>query len=200
LTELSIEGPAGILQERLSDAHSDVAAILCHPHPLYGGSMDDRVLGALELAFEQANVASLKFNFRGVGASAGSHDEGLGELEDLMAVSEWLRANTSYSKLILSGYSFGGSIVLGACGMIDCEKLILVAPAIGFAGPAEPPKIGGLAILAERDQFVSVEKAQEWFDGTNMLVDVLPGVDHSFFGGHDRITEKVAQFLIREDV
>ena len=120
---ISIDGPKGKIeaQLRLSDSGSGEFSLLCHPHPLYGGSMDDVVLTYIDAALEARDVSSLRFNFRGVGASTGVHDKGVGEVDDLHYLGDWLRENHNVNRLIVCGYSFGAIVALKALGALVCD-------------------------------------------------------------------------------
>ena len=111
---LKISSPAGELEaDYYNPAQAQNAALLCHPHPSYGGSMHDAVLAlsAASLDNSGADWAHLRFNFRGVGKSTGSFDEGVGEQDDLVAAWDWLRAQNDWQSLTLIGYSFGLSLI-----------------------------------------------------------------------------------------
>lgn len=185
---LSIDGPAGRLEARLSgllpggEAPRELA-ILCHPHPLYGGSMDDMVLGVLASALETAGIASLRFNFRGVGASDGSHDGKGGEVEDLAAVLAWAGERYPQAELSLGGYSFGASTVCQLLARGDAPALarvLLVAPPVGNLPMPEPDAGVRTDVFAgDADTFVDQRALAGW---QHARVHLLAGADH-FFGG-----------------
>jgi alpha/beta superfamily hydrolase len=182
---LNIAGPAGTLEGRLTgpDEPLSALAILCHPHPLYGGSMDDMVLDVLAGVLEHMGIACLRFNFRGVGASAGSHDGNGGEAEDLAAVIGWAGATYPEASLILGGYSFGASTVcrlLAAGGLPAVERVLLIAPPVGNLPVPEP--VNGVptdVFAGDADAFVDQQALAAW---QHAEVHLLPGADH-FFGG-----------------
>jgi alpha/beta superfamily hydrolase len=197
LTDLFVDGPTGRLETRYSEAESatGISAVLCHPHPQFGGSMDDMVLGALEPALLSSGISSLRFNFRGVGGSEGAYSDGVGEIEDVVAATTWVRDRSAGERLILVGYSFGGAVALSAQELLAPECMILVAPAVGMFGQQQPPTVPTLVILAENDQFVNADSTKDWFGDTKTQVEQISDTDHFFFGHHDQITEIVSEFL-----
>jgi alpha/beta superfamily hydrolase len=114
---LRIAGPAGALEGVLEDPQVSPQpgfAVICHPHPLYGGTMQNKVVHTIGRACQEFGMPTVRFNFRGVGASAGHYDEGRGETQDALAVIAWGRARWPASPLILAGFSFGAMIALRA--------------------------------------------------------------------------------------
>jgi len=132
-----LEGPAGplegLLQER--DAHDhDLTAVVCHPHPLYGGTMHNKVAHRTASVLHALGAAVLRFNFRGVGRSAGAHDRGHGELEDARAALDFLRARYPGARRWAAGFSFGAWVAARlAAAEPDIGRLVLVAPPVGTA-------------------------------------------------------------------
>ena len=123
MPHVNVEGPAGQLEVRVDgDSPGNIGAVLCHPHPLYGGSMDDMVLEAMSRPLLDAGFQVARFNFRGVGHSEGQHDDGKGEVDDVLAVVAWMREQ-GVEKVILGGYSFGAVVALSACHLANPEKL-----------------------------------------------------------------------------
>jgi uncharacterized protein len=134
LITVTIAGPAGplegLLQEREAQDHA-LTALVCHPHPLYGGTLHNKVVHRVASTLHALGAAVLRFNFRGVGKSAGDHDEGRGELEDARAVLEFLRGRYPRARRWLAGFSFGAWIAARlAVEERDIERLILVAPPV----------------------------------------------------------------------
>ncbi|MFO7278462.1 MAG: alpha/beta hydrolase, partial [Pseudomonadota bacterium] len=114
-----LDGPAGVLEallEEPADAVPGRFAVVCHPHPLHGGTMNNKVVHTLARTFNELGIRSLRFNFRGVGASEGSYAEGIGETEDALAVIEWGRVRWPGAEPLLAGFSFGGIVALRAAG------------------------------------------------------------------------------------
>ena len=186
-----LDGPVGQLEgELVAVPGSEVAAVLCHPHPQMGGSMHDAVLGAVHEALAVQGVTTLRFNYRGVGASDGSYDNGQGETDDTLAAVRWLRENTDAKRILLAGYSFGGVMALRAAGESEPDAMLLVAPAVSMAGDLAKPGMPVVVILAEQDQFVDVDEARGWF-AEGAAIETI-ATDHFFFGEQDSIGQKVA--------
>jgi alpha/beta superfamily hydrolase len=197
LTDLFVDGPAGRLETCYSEAESaiGISAVLCHPHPQMGGTMNDMVLDALEPALLASGINSLRFNFRGVGGSEGAYSDGVGEIEDVVAAATWVRESSAGERLFLAGYSFGGAVALSAQELVAPESMILVAPAVGMFGQQQAPTVPTLVILAENDQFVNADSTKDWFGDTDAQVELISGTDHFFSGYHDQITRIVREFL-----
>ncbi len=200
---LTITGPAGNLQARLSGSQESGAplsqlAILCHPHPLYGGSMDDMVLGVLAEALQNADVACLRFNFRGVGGSDGTHDGNDGELDDLQAVIGWASETYPEAGLTLGGYSFGASTI---CRLLDrsdqptLERVLLIAPPVGNLSVPEPDAGVRTDVFAgDADPYVDQGVLAGW---ENAKVHLLSGADHFFGGRWQALAEEIDAALAR---
>ena len=179
-------------------------AVICHPHPQYGGEMRNNVVSALSAAFQEAGIATLRFNFRGVGQSGGSHGEGEAEVEDVKAAVTDLLNRQAVSSVIVSGYSFGSIVGLRA-GAEDerVHQLIGIALPIGLRDPsflitANKPT---LLISGDNDNFSPIPGLQELVEQMSepKKLLVLPGVDH-FFWGHEGVAAKAAvEFLQREE-
>lgn len=192
-----IIGPAGPIEIMVDRATGDGTtwAVLCHPHPLYGGSMHDGVLDTVAsvLRFRGINVA--RFNFRGVGRSGGTHSGGAGEADDLAAVLAWLQVTHGPERTILGGYSFGSSIAWRVAGKISgLEQLLLIAPPVGmmpFDGP--PPDCPVHAIYGDADSFVDEEELQRLPD---VVAHGVEDADHFFMGRHEALAAAVEAALV----
>ncbi|HJW81330.1 MAG TPA: alpha/beta fold hydrolase [Acidiferrobacterales bacterium] len=186
---ITLAGPAGALEAlTLCPAGEVVAtAVLLHPHPLHGGTMHNKVVHTLARAFAELGVASVRFNFRGVGASAGRFAHGEGETEDALAVIEWARSRRPGIPIWLAGFSFGAYVALRAAAPAQVNGLITVAPAVhlyDFSTLTLPP-CPWLLIQGEADEVVPVEAVHDWLSGITAPPQtlILPGVGH-FFHGH----------------
>ena len=178
-----IEGPAGAL-ELAVDVRGGDCALLCHPHPLYGGSMHDAVLGIAEQAWRRREGSSIRFNYRGVGASDGSFDGGNGEAEDAVCVANWARATLGVKTLTLLGYSFGAGVAWRAAAALDdIVQVVLVAPpmpSMDFPHRPAPPTV---LIHGDQDDFVDAEFVAKWAaEQESARRMALQGADHFFSG------------------
>lgn len=177
-----------------------VGVVVCHPHPLYGGDMHNNVVEALVDAFGRAGMATLRFNFRGVGGSGGTHDEGRGEQDDVEAAVGSLLGRVNPGVVAVAGYSFG-SIVGLAAGARDqrVHKLVGVALPVArrdasFLAGVTKPK---LLVSGDRDDISPVPKLQELHAASaepKSLV-LIEGADHFFRGLEHRVADAAARFL-----
>lgn len=175
------------------------AALVLHPHPLYGGSMHNNVVEALMEAAMAAGWNALRFNFRGVGRSSGRHDQGRGEQDDVLAAGRWLRQE-GHRRLALLGYSFGSLVGARAadrleglsCGVWVSPPLILgdLPPWPQYAGPL-------LVLVGGADEFTSVEGLEAYVQeqGTRASLFTLSEADHFWWGGESVLIEEVRVFL-----
>jgi hypothetical protein len=187
---VSIQGPAGAL-EAVSENAQGIArasyAVVCHPHPLYGGTMDNKVVTTLSKALTGVGIPTLRFNFRGVGASAGAFDGGEGETEDAAAVASFGAARWPGRNLVLAGFSFGAYVALRLALERDTARLITVAPPVDrfdFSG-FSVPKCPWLIVQGDADDVVAPQKVFAWVSGLKPepALVVAHGVGH-FFHGH----------------
>jgi len=180
---LSIDGPAGKLEVVANDpggARRGVA-LVAHPHPLYGGTLDNKVVQTLAKAFFASGFCALRLNFRGVGASDGVFDEGRGEIEDFLALAEHARRTYGAGELALGGFSFGGFVAASAAQQLGPKHLVLVAPAVGrFPVGAVPA--GTLVVHGEEDDVVPLKDALDWARPQQIPIVVFPGAGHFFHG------------------
>ena len=185
---LSLQGAAGAI-EALRDepvAVSRGVAVIAHPHPLFGGTMDNKVVQTLARAFVQCGWTALRFNFRGVGASAGVHDEGRGEMEDLLEV---VRQAAPRGPLALAGFSFGSFVASRALAALwetrPAEKIVLVGTAAARFEVATLPAAAHpltLVIHGEHDETVPLSAVLDWARPQTLPVTVIPGGGHFFHG------------------
>ncbi len=189
LERLSIEGPAGRLQAIAEDPKlpAEWYAVLCHPHPLHGGTMDNKVVVTLARALREAGIPALRFNFRGVGSSAGVYDDGNGETADADAVASYGALRWPGRQLLLAGFSFGAYVALRLALQRGACRLITVAPPVdrmGFSALGTP-NCPWLVVQGDSDEVVDPKRVFAWVKNCNpqpKLV-VMPGVGH-FFHGH----------------
>jgi alpha/beta superfamily hydrolase len=193
---VSIPGPAGNLEVLIEEAGAVQAgavqagasyAVICHPHPLYGGTMDNKVVTTLARALHEVGIPSLRFNFRGVGLSAGAFDQGNGETDDADAIADYGAARWPGKSLVLAGFSFGGYVALRLALRRAAVRLITVAPAIqrfDVTGSGVPD-CPWLVVQGNADDVVDPQAVISWARGLvpPPRLAVLAGVGH-FFHGH----------------
>jgi alpha/beta superfamily hydrolase len=158
--------------------------VICHPHPLEGGTMHNKVVTMLERALRESGLATVRFNFRGVGASEGEFDQGRGEGEDLAAVSQWVRRVHPDDALWLAGFSFGSYVALANAVRLDAAALITVAPPVGRSygfDSIELPACPWLLIQGEADEVVDAQAVFDWVDTLEQPPSVVRMPDTSHF-------------------
>jgi len=192
------QGAAGQIEIQLDlPAAARGIALVCHPHPLFGGTNTNKVVTTLARAFRELGYAALRPNFRGVGNSEGEHDHGKGETEDMLAVLDWARARWGQElPLILGGFSFGAHVQtrlvgrLAGAGAPPPRHLVLVGTATGTTGidarqyetPAVPESLPALIIHGETDDVVPLINVLDWARPQKRPVIVVPGAEHFFHG------------------
>jgi len=178
----TVAGPAGAIEVAVDspDAAPRGVALVCHPHPLHGGTMDNKVVQTLARAFVQLGYRALRFNFRGIGASEGAWDEGRGEIDDALAVAHAHRDPAL--PLAVAGFSFGGYVATHVAQRLgDVERLVLIAPAVTNFSPA-PVSQQTLVIHGEADDVVPLAAVLDWARAAVLPVTVIPGTGHFFHG------------------
>ena len=190
---LSLEGPAGALEAVVEDpgAAGPSYAVVCHPHPLYGGTMDNKFVTTVVRALQESGIPTLRFNFRGVGASDGAFDQGSGETADAEAVASWGAERWPGRALVIAGFSFGACVALRLAQQRLPQlglprQLITIAPAIQRLDDAgmTVPQCPWLVVQGDADDVVDPAAVIAWATGLDpkpQLV-VLPGVGHFFHG------------------
>jgi alpha/beta superfamily hydrolase len=165
---LSLRGPAGLIEAATNLPSASTAragvAIICHPHPLHGGSMHNKVVTMLERTLRELGLATVVFNFRGTGASAGTFDDGVGETADLIAVATWAQHTRPHDALWLAGFSFGSYVAARAAPQLPVRQMISVAPPVSrwdFAALASP-LCPWLVIQGEADEIVDAQAVYAW--------------------------------------
>jgi hypothetical protein len=190
----TIEGPAGDLEARIDAPPAGqeplAVAVVCHPHPLHGGTMDNKVAFTLARTLQGLGAAAVRFNFRGVGRSGGKHANGVGEVDDAVAVVQWAREHWQLERLWLGGFSFGAAVALKAALRVHPERLVTVAPPVQrLELPAgKGPGCEWLVLQGSDDQVVDAGAVAQWcrtFEPQPRLV-MLEGADHFF---HGRLTD-----------
>ena len=185
-----VQGAAGAIELALDKPVGDAApkgvVVIAHPHPLFGGTMDNKVVQTLARAFTQCGWTAVRFNFRGVGGTAGVHDEGRGELDDMLAV---VASAAPQGQICLAGFSFGAFVTthaferLGPTRQID--KLVLVGTSVSrsVAAPIDPAAhLKTLVVHGEQDDTVTLAAVMDWARPQALPVTVVPGGGHFFHG------------------
>jgi hypothetical protein len=203
-----IAGPAGALEAVVEDPSPGTAPraflVVCHPHPLHGGTMTNKVVTTLARTAHALGIPSLRFNFRGVGASEGAFDEGRGEIADALAVVAFGRQRWPEASLWLAGFSFGGVVALRASttrGVGVVEKLVTIAPALGRNfGSVRDISIPGspwMVVQGDADEVIDGDLVIDWAGQLDPAprLEVLPGVGHFFHGHLPALQSVVADFL-----
>ena len=196
---LLIFGPAGPLEARWQAAgQTRLGVLMCHPHPLFHGTMDNKVVTTVTRTLAAQGLPTLRFNFRGVGNSAGQHDHGRGEQDDVLAVLNFARTELGWEQVILAGFSFGaGMACLSACRAPEpLAALVLLAPAVHhFDAPNQLPyEFETFVYMGDADEVVPFEEVQDW------AARVVPTPHFSVFRHgshffHGRLTDLKASLL-----
>ncbi|HEX5130716.1 MAG TPA: alpha/beta fold hydrolase [Usitatibacter sp.] len=208
-----IAGEAGSIECAVATPDSPRGiAVIAHPHPLYGGTMDNKVVTTLAKVYAEASFATWRFNFRGVGKSEGTHDEGRGESADMLRVIESARVRHGGLPLHLAGFSFGGAIATRASATADFAQLLLVAPgfrritAAGMGDAPDPkdPNLGEigrhnwentLVVHGDLDETVPLSDSLAWAAAREVPVAVVPGGEHFFHRKLHILREIVARWI-----
>ena len=172
-----IAGPAGRIECAVDSPEGAARgkALIAHPHPLFGGTLDNKVVQTLARAFVELGYEAWRPNFRGVGQSEGSFDEGRGEEQDLLAVYQALRP----SSVVLAGFSFGAAMQAKVAARVQAERLVLVGVAVtSFQVPPVPA--GTLVIHGENDETIALAAVLDWARPQELPVVLVPGADHFF--------------------
>lgn len=202
-----IDGPAGVLEAELGgpdEGNVRALSVICHPHPVYGGALTNKVVHTLARSAQASGYAALRFNFRGVGKSSGQYDHGVGELEDARAAAEWLRSQYPGLPLVIQGFSFGAFISLCAAAGLKAQGLVTISvPAAGYLDRGTPPPPGcpWLAVHSRDDDVVA------YADTVAMLNQYEPkpqlasldGVGH-FYHGHLNALRDIVQPFLQEQL
>ena len=186
---VTIPGPAGVLEGKVDCAAASEPrglAVICHPHPLYGGTMDNKVVHTLAKSLAENNYTAIRFNFRGVGVSQGSYDKGAGEADDAMAVVDWAVKQTEGMPVILAGFSFGSFVALQVASRTPTEALITVAPPVRMFDFDNLQSIDcpWLLIQGDEDEVVDINSVVNWVRTLNRppQLEIINGSSHFFHG------------------
>lgn len=210
-----IAGPVGKLEALLEEPEGPRPAsfgVVCHPHPLHGGTLDNKVVHTLARALHEFSVPTVRFNYRGVGASEGTYADGMGETEDALAAIEWGRQRWPAADPWLLGFSFGGGVAIRAGARAGASLLVTVAPSLDretAAASAEGPSCPWLIVQGDADDVIDARSVLEWASRLSLAreaaalpaltVHVLHGAGHFFHGRLLELREAVASFIRERD-
>ncbi len=208
-TAHTIPGPAGDLEARVTgldeiEAGAPEVAVVCHPHPLFGGTMQNKVVTTLTRVWRDRGVPVARFNYRGVGRSSGTYGEGVGEGDDAIAVAAWLNERNPGMRTWLAGFSFGSFVAAQAAQRLHGEgreiaRLVLVAPAVvnfDFGGLLPGP-YPTLVLQGDADEVVEPAAVFRWIETLDPapVVEVFPGCSHFFHGRLPELKERLNAVL-----
>ncbi len=198
---LLLRGPAGAvegLQESPADREPRGVAVLCHPHPLHGGTLDNKVIYTLARSFLQLGCVAVRFNFRGVGGSEGSFSDGIGEAEDTEVVAEWARLQWPDLNIYLGGFSFGAMVAVTVTAKIDPDGLVTVAPPVErLSSGISQPQCPWLVLQGDEDEVVDADAVVNWLNELEPGPElrVMRGAEHFFHGRLMELRENVIEFF-----
>jgi uncharacterized protein len=181
--KLRIPVAVGKLETVIDDPETQRRGLLlvAHPHPLHGGSLDNKVVTTLAKAANEAGWVSVRPNFRGVGMSDGSFDAGVGETDDLLAVARFVEASYPNLPWALAGFSFGAFVQHRLRQQLDARRLILVAPAVTMY-EFDPVPSDSVVIFGDADELIPPAAMQRWADHQQLAVKIVPDAGHFFHG------------------
>ena len=192
---LLISGPAGNIETDISDPGAPLRgiALIAHPNPLQGGTKDNKVVTTLARTLSDLGYVAVRPNFRGVGASEGVHDQGIGETDDLIVVAEYAKTRFKTQTLLLAGFSFGSFVQTRVAKRIACERMVLVGPAVNRF-PTETVPQNTLIIHGELDDVVPLAAVLDWARPQNLPLMLVPGGGHFFHGRLNLLSQIVARW------
>jgi uncharacterized protein len=201
LLSIPVENGAISLEGLFEEGGTGRNVILCHPHPLFGGNMDNNVIQAARKAFASLGWGTLRYNFRGAGESGGNPAEGQKDAVDLIAISELLR-NRSTATIDIAGYSYGAWAAMEAIRMgLRPDSLILLAPPLDFISfeGLQFPDAPTLIIVGDRDEYCSIKSLQNWLSKRPKTklpaLEILKGADHFFRGAEPQLSANIGVFV-----
>ena len=186
--KVTLAGPQGDLEAKLSlpEQMADAVAVVCHPHPLHGGTMHNKVVHYTARALLKMGAGVMRFNFRGVGQSEGQFDNAVGEVDDCLSAVEWLSSHFPEHRLILAGFSFGAYVATRAAARLEPAALITIAPAVNHYDFSVETEIScpWLLIQGDADEVVPPEAVRAWLQGATRVSKTvwMPGTSHFFHG------------------
>jgi alpha/beta superfamily hydrolase len=199
-SSVEISGPVGRIVGAIDTGSGlpRAVAVLCHPHPQQQGTMQNKVVTTLARAFAHLGAAAVRFNFRGVGGSAGSYSEGVGERDDAIAVARWSRDRWPGLPLYLGGFSFGAAMALGVASRVEPRGLVTVAPPIErLPADFKQPRCPWLLVHGSSDDVVPAGPVVDWLKTLEVSprLVLLEGVGHFFHGQLGVLGDAVTAFF-----
>lgn len=197
---LTIPGPAGGLEALLVQPagwrETDPITICCHPHPLHGGTMHNKVVYILAKTCHELSSATLRFNFRGVGQSQGEFDHAVGEQADALAIADWLQQHFPQAPLWLGGFSFGGYVSIMTHTQIKPARLVVIAPAIEMYPAMQQAQVqtqDWILIQGGKDELVSPTAVRAWLEQQRNKPQLiwLEEAGHLFHGHLNKMQEQI---------
>lgn len=187
-----------VLEALINEGSKDAAVLVAHPHPLYGGDMYNNVVEALIKAYQDSGYTTLRFNFRGVGRSGGSYDNGIGEREDVKAVFKYI-LDMGKDKIAVSGYSFGAWVIASCIKELETDHIVMVSPPVSmidFSFLEYDPRIR-LVITGSYDDIAPPDMIKDMLPKWNpdAILEIIDGADHFYWGWTNKIEDIVKKFL-----
>lgn len=194
-----IEGPAGKLEAIVTEAASDTVAILCHPHPLYQGTMHNKVVTTMAKACDALAYSHIRFNYRGVGASDGCFGDMVGEIADAMAVREYALHQFPGAKIVMMGFSFGSFVAASVAQQTIARALVTIAPAVHHADFASLTAVTcpWLVVISGNDELIPLADAKAFVDHPPSKLEavVMDDASHFFHGRLIELRQQLLEFL-----
>ena len=202
--KLELNGPAGKLEavlEAPQDTELVGCSVVCHPHPLHGGTMQNKVAHTLARSFIGQGFVALRFNFRGVGESDGEFDEGRGELEDVFVAMDYLADNMTGLPLWVAGFSFGAAMAVHAAAERTPAGLVSIAPAVSrfTKSLSSQPDCPWLILQGDQDELVDIDETIAWVNELDPgpELQIIEGAEHFFHGKLLLLRDAVAAFVTK---
>ena len=195
-----IPGQDGQIEAVISQGTTDRLAIICHPHPLFSGTMDNKVVTTVARLFHSLGMTSVRFNFRGVGKSEGTFDYGNGEQEDLKAVIQYCQQHYPYKELVLAGFSFGSFVSYEVARDIQPDLLISIAPPAGnFTFGEKLPAQQWIVVYSDDDDVVPIPEVKKWLAEFNPQPEIIQftNAGHFFHGQLTTLRDKLTPLITR---
>jgi alpha/beta superfamily hydrolase len=197
---IAVEGGRITIEGLFEQGRIGRNALFCHPHPLYGGDMYNNVVHAAREAFAGLGWTTLRFNFRGAGASGGRPAQGIKDAEDLLAIAEYLNAQST-GPIDFAAYSYGAWALAEAIRLgLSPASIVLISPPLDFMSfeGLKLPDVPGLVTIGNQDEHCSIESLRKWLSNqpnTKATLEILPNVNHFFLGSEWELSTKIETFL-----